>query len=132
MAPSSALGALSLSDSAAQSSLSSGIPSVNLSIGSTPVQKPRLVAVTTAPAAPSPTQPPSPPLPSPPPVVKAVCSSGGSFIRGSTESWEYEGGETRLINIPYGCSAVVLFSTLERATSSLTESSEVTSEYVSF
>lgn len=129
--PSSVFGT-SLADTLAQSSLSSGIQSLGISEQQRPVPAPApALQVTTAraaAAAPPQQQQQQPPSP-PPTVVKAVCSSGGSFIRGSGGAWDYEGGETRLINIPYGCSAEMLFATLERATSSLSESSELTSEY---
>lgn len=41
------------------------------------------------------------------------------------------GGETRLVSIPFGCSAQELFSTLERATSSFSDSGELRSDFVS-
>lgn len=134
----------SLADTLTTSSLGSGIQSVGLSEQhpSAPIPAPATVqapalhiataphpATATAPVAAAPLQQQPPPPPRT--IVKIVCSSGGNFIRGSCGSWDYEGGETRLINIPYGCSAGTLFATLERATSSLSESSEFTSEYVS-
>lgn len=63
-----------------------------------------------------------------PTVIKAVCSSGGVFTRctgGSAGGWDYEGGETRLVSIPVGCTAEVLFHILERITYSVSESSEL-------
>jgi len=144
MAPPASILGMSLADTLASSSLSSGMHSLGISEQhhSVPtqitaaVQTPALQIVTApvpahAAASPPLQQQQQQPLIAPPTVVKAVCSSGGSFIRGSGGSWDYEGGETRLLNIPYGCSAGTLFATLERATSSLSESSEFTSEYVS-
>lgn len=63
-----------------------------------------------------------------PTVIKAVCSSGGVFVRGTGASvggWDYEGGETRLVSIPVGCTAEVLFNILERITYNTSESSEL-------
>lgn len=58
-----------------------------------------------------------------PQMVKVVCSSGGSFIKLSTGTWEYEGGETRLVGLPLGGSYQTLLDALERITAPLSESS---------
>ena len=63
-------------------------------------------------------------------VIKAVCSSGGSFVRASGGGWLYEGGETRLVSVPFACSAGDLFTVLERATSGFSESSDLRSDTV--
>ena len=46
--------------------------------------------------------------------VKAVCSSGGHFVKLDKGALEYEGGETRLVQIPNFCQHQELLEALER------------------
>ena len=48
--------------------------------------------------------------------VKVICSSGGHFMRTASGSFEYEGGETRLVSVANFCSFRVLLDALERIT----------------
>ena len=64
--------------------------------------------------------------------VKAVCSSGGHFVKMSMGGLEYQGGETRLIQVQNFCRYTELLEALERLAGNLPESSSGSSNNVSF
>ena len=62
--------------------------------------------------------------------VKAVCSSGGHFVKLDAGGLEYKGGETRLIQVPNFCSFAVLLESLERLAGRLANSNSGSSTLV--
>lgn len=63
--------------------------------------------------------------------VKAVCSSGGHFMKLVGGGFEYQGGETRLIAIPNFCRFAELSEALERIAGNAAANSSTSSEQVS-
>lgn len=59
-----------------------------------------------------------------------MCSSGGHFVKLSGGGCEYQGGETRLVQVPNFCRFADLLNALERITSSAAASSSASSEQV--
>ncbi len=62
--------------------------------------------------------------------VKAVCSSGGHFMKLTGGSFEYQGGETRLISVPNFCRYQDLLESLERLAGSAAGSTSGSSSSV--
>ena len=62
--------------------------------------------------------------------VKAVCSSGGHFVKLSGGGFEYQGGETRLIAVPNFCQFSELAEALERIAGNAAAFSSASSEQV--
>ena len=60
--------------------------------------------------------------------VKAVCSSGGHFVKLNGGGFEYQGGETRLIALPNYCSFMDLTEALERIAGTAAAFSSASSE----
>lgn len=63
--------------------------------------------------------------------VKAVCSSGGHFVKLTGGGLEYQGGETRLIQVPNFCRYSELLESLERLAGNIAGSSSGSSSSVS-
>ena len=62
--------------------------------------------------------------------VKAVCSSGGHFVKLAGGGFEYQGGETRLISVPNFCQYSHLLESLERLAGSAVGSTSGSSSSV--